>query len=61
MEHEGDSYTNFSWFDPHRIVGRKRSEKHVSKLEVMDRGTRGVMVVVVGNGHGDKSSNHGRD
>ena len=25
------------------------------------RGARGVMVIVVGNGHGDKSSNHGRD
>ena len=23
--------------------------------------TRGVMVIVVGNGHGDKSSNPGRD
>ena len=23
-------------------------------------GTRGVMVIVVGNGHGDTSSNHGR-
>ena len=22
---------------------------------------RGVMVIVVGNGHGDTSSNHGRD
>ena len=24
-------------------------------------GTRGVMVIVVGNGHGDTSSNRGRD
>ena len=24
-------------------------------------GTRGVMVIVVGNGHGDTSSNPGRD
>ena len=24
-------------------------------------GARGVMVIVVGNGHGNTSSNHGRD
>ena len=24
-------------------------------------GARGVVVIVVGNGHGDTSSNHGRD
>ena len=24
-------------------------------------GARGVIVIVVGNGHGDTSSNHGRD
>ena len=27
----------------------------------LHRGARGVMVIVVGNGHGDTSSNPGRD
>ena len=27
----------------------------------MQKGDRGVMVIVVGNGHGDTSSNPGRD
>ena len=30
-------------------------------LLIMTGGARGVMVIVVGNGHGDTSSNPGRD
>ena len=32
-----------------------------SDLQWLDKGARGVMVIVIGNGHGDTSSNPGRD
>ena len=38
--------------------------KYILALKVIIRrneGARGVMVIVVGNGHGDTSSNPGRD
>ena len=31
------------------------------KWVIYDRGARGVMVIHIGNGHGDTSPNHGRD
>ena len=34
---------------------------HVNDIISLNGGARGVMVIVVGNGHGDTSSNHGRD
>ena len=40
----------------HRIVARIMEE-----MPVVLGGARGVMVIVVGNGHGDTSSNPGRD
>ena len=33
----------------------------IAKDTCVDGGARGVMVIVVGNGHGDTSSNPGRD
>ena len=33
----------------------------ILSLGTPEGGARGVMVIVVGNGHGDTSSNHGRD
>ena len=38
-----------------------RLEKQQVKIELTFGGARGVMVIVVGNGHGDTSSNPGRD
>ena len=38
----------------------KRAQS-VHNLKVTLGGARGVMVIVVGNGHGDTSSNPGRD
>ena len=35
--------------------------EHLSNLYNKVFGARGVMVIVVGNGHGDMSSNSGRD
>ncbi len=39
--------------------------KHITsvfmEVPVVNEGARGVMVIVVGNGHGDTSSNPGRD
>ena len=35
--------------------------KKVSNLPILTGGARGVIVIVVGNGHGDTSSNPGRD
>ena len=41
-----------------RLLGRKRwSENHIP---LSPGGARGVMVMVVGNGHGDTSSNPGQ-
>ena len=34
---------------------------HFPRVLVLCGGARGVMVIVVGNGHGDTSSNPGRD
>ena len=34
---------------------------HMTWHEGVDGGARDVIVIVVGNGHGDKSSNPGRD
>ena len=36
-----------------------KNEKEPETL--IQRGARGVMIIVVGNGHGDTSSNPGRD
>ena len=33
----------------------------LENVDIRDGGARGVMVIVVGNGHGDTSSNPGRD
>ena len=35
--------------------------REIRRLYPLLRGARGVMVIVVGNGHGDTSSNSGRD
>ena len=51
MERETDCDINYNWCiwnGPQRIVKGTRS-------------ACGVMVIVVGNGHGDTSSNPGRD
>ena len=34
---------------------------HNALILQLDKGARSVMVIVVGNGHGDTSSNPGRD
>ena len=34
---------------------------YISSYKYVNRGVRGVMVIVVGNGHGDMSLNPGRD
>ena len=34
---------------------------HYTIKRMVEGGARGVMVIVVGNGHGDESSNPGRD
>ena len=33
----------------------------IANLNLDDSGAHGVMVIVIGNGHGDTSSNPGRD
>ena len=36
---------------------RKKRKKDSTPVENLSQGARGVMVIVVGNGHGDTSSN----
>ena len=43
-----------------KIKERKKERNKIGK-NIGRRGARGVMVSVVGNGHGDTSSNPGRD
>ena len=50
MEHESDDDINFNW----------RTRYSNQMISLRTGGTRGVMVIVVGNGHGDMSSNPGR-
>ena len=46
-----------------RHFGRCAAWKHICPIPVyhLPRGARGVVVIVVGNEHGDTSSNPGRD
>ena len=44
---------------PTRAVGLKKKKK--KKKEEKKGGARGVMVIVIGNGHGNTSSNPGQD
>ena len=37
------------------------AQRHMGKTAIIRKIARGVMVIVVGNGHGDTSSNPGRD
>ena len=60
-ERNANPRTVFFWWSRthgHTFVDRTEENFHSS---AMCRGTRGVMVIVVGNGHGDTSSNPGRD
>ena len=42
------------------VVPKLKNKKQQTRYKDF-RGARGVMVIVVGNGHGDTSSNPGRD
>ena len=44
-----------------RKAGGYNSQNIVSTNNNKDGGARGVIVIVAGNGHGDTSSNPGRD
>ena len=50
----------YFWVDEGKIHKVDVSESKVNKSQVIGGG-RGVMVIVVGNGHGDTSSNPRRD
>ena len=45
----------------HKDYIKKSKEKLITTANNCSGGARGVMVIVVGNGHGDTSSNSGRD
>ena len=53
-----DNYTHFKTV---RTGGQTKNPFAVIKDKTFLGGARGVMVIVVGNGHGDTSSNPGRD
>ena len=44
----------------HAFASRLLISFPVEMEQILDGGARGVMVIVVGNGHGDTSSNPGR-
>ena len=46
---------------PGRVGNRRTNRDHPDCSIVKIGGARGVMVIVIGNGHGDTSSNPGRD
>ena len=50
---------NIKHFPPDKILFKIII--YVSHKNFRDGGARGVMVIIVGNGHGDASSNPGRD
>ena len=43
------------------VLRKEGGRGHASIKDSVDGGARGVMVIVVGNEHGDTSSNPGRD
>ena len=43
------------------LGGKRLINKHACQWIYLCNGARGVMVIVVGNGHGDTSLNPGRD
>ena len=52
MEHESDGDTNYNW----------QAQKCLQRVgNGSGGGALGVMVIAVGNGHGDTRSNPGRD
>ena len=44
-----------------KYLNLARAFKKLHNMKVMKGSTRGVMVIVVGNGHGNTSSNPGQD
>ena len=59
----GEARTDILLWTPthgHTSVGRS-AKMYLYQLCVKNGGARGVMVIIVGNRHGDTSSNPGRD
>ena len=52
-----------SVYSPGYVMSRGRTDRFICFLRALEQsgGARGLMVIVVGNGHGDTSSNPGRD
>ena len=61
MGREGNGDTNISLCDRNNLQGPLRLGVIVPNRVPSYGGARGVMVIVVGNGHGDSSSNPGRE
>ena len=55
------SNSNFEWVEEFRYGSSVTQVRNQSLLSGIDNKTRGVMVIVAGIGHGDTSSNPGRD